>query len=101
MTGQLQESGAATALIHLPRGISRVPIDGLEVIRDVPIGEVLKLATQPADRSLDRHRLVHVSAGPLRGAAVIETKLVVRIPISAADPAPKMPCDTRHPVGRV
>ena len=47
MTGQLQESGAAPALIHLPRGISRVPIDGLEVIRDVPIGEVLKLATQP------------------------------------------------------
>ena len=50
MTGQLQQSGAAAGLVHLPGGIGRIAVDGLEMVRDVAVGEVLELAAQPADR---------------------------------------------------
>ena len=49
MAGDLQQPGAAAALVHLPRGVRRVAIDRFEVIGDVAVREVLQLAAQPAD----------------------------------------------------
>ena len=99
MAADLQEAGAAPFLVHLPRRVRRVPVDGLEMIGDVAKGEVLQLSAQPPDRALHGHGLVHVAAGPLGGAAIVEAKLIVGIPVGAPDPPAQMPGDARNAEG--
>src|SRR6476659_8160764 len=41
---QVPDSRTASRLVHLARGVGRVAIDRLEMIRDVAIGKVLQLA---------------------------------------------------------
>jgi hypothetical protein len=58
MAGKLQQARAATAFLHLFRGVGGVSVDGLEVLGDIAVGKVFDFAIQAADRAVDADSFV-------------------------------------------
>ncbi len=98
MADQLQESCPPAALEHLTRGMGGVSVDGIEMIGDVPIGEVMQFSAQLADTTLYLDRLVHMPTGPFARPAVVEAQLIIRIPVRGADPSAQVPRDARDAI---
>src|SRR5438046_5656738 len=95
---QPRQSRARALLVHLAGGKCRVSIDGLQVVGDVAVWEMLQLAGQTADAPTNDDPLVDVPTGPRSRASVVEAKLVVRIPVGRANPSPQVPGRARDAV---
>ena len=67
---------------------------------------MFQLAAQPPDGAVgrragapaNRHRLVHVSPGPFRGAPVVQAQLMVGIPVRGSNPLAEMPRHARDAI---
>src|SRR3954466_4507267 len=68
------------------------------MVRDVAVRVMLKLVTKTAGRAIRLHGLMDATSVPARRAAVVETQLVVRIPICRSDPASQIPRDARNAI---
>jgi hypothetical protein len=58
---------------------------------EIAIGEVLEVLREHAHGAVGLHGLVDVPRHPPRAAAIVETQLIVGIPVRRPNPSPKMP----------
>src|SRR5262249_44124574 len=89
--------GTAAVFVHLLCRQRRVALDGIHVLGDITIGEMLQFSPQPVDRADDVNAFVDVPANPPSASSIVETKLVIRIPVRGPDPSPEMPRHTWYP----
>src|SRR5262245_38035482 len=97
MYGDPGRRGTAAVFMHLLCGERRVALDSIHVLGDITIGEMLQLSPQPIDRTDDVNAFVDVPAHPPPASPIVETKLVIRIPVRGPDPSPEMPRHTWNP----
>src|SRR5262249_54584571 len=83
------------ALQGLDGGDIGEPVDGLEVLRNVCVGEVKQAPREPASPSFDQHLLVRVHASPPGLLAAEKTEPVIRIPTTTVPPAPQIVNESR------
>ncbi len=82
MEDEIERSRPSSALAHLQCSERRVAIDRFEVIGDAVVSVMLQFVGQAADGAVGRDCFVHSAAGPAGGAAIVEARLEVRIPVS-------------------
>ena len=92
------QAGAPPLGQPLFRGERRVAIDGGEVVRNVAIGVVLQRVVQQPGRPTQLDGLMHRPSVPTACTPVVETQLIVRIPVGRPDPAADVPGHARDPV---
>src|SRR6516225_10327111 len=89
----------AVAGDQIVRRERRVAVDRLQMVADVAVREMLEIPGEARGLgALQRDRLVHPALLPFAGAAIVETQLIVRIPVGAADPASEIPGEARNAI---
>src|SRR5215217_7609451 len=76
----------------------RVLVNRRKMMRDVAVGVMLQFVAKHPWRSVRFDRLVDPSFIPSRSPPIVETKLVVWIPIGRSDPSSQIPGHPRNSV---